>query len=134
MSYRIAGRLDNRRSFRNITDICHRAGIKVIIDTVFNHMSALSGISTDGSSYSKYNYPGLYSFFDFDDYTSGIRDYSDHWNAQHCKLLGLADLDTHEEYPRRAISGYINDLLSLGVDDCPNFLSRITSSRDLPCS
>ncbi|RKK89108.1 Alpha-amylase [Fusarium oxysporum] len=116
VSYRIAGRLGNRRSFRNMTDTCHRAGVKVIVDTVINHMSARSGTGTGGSSYSKYNYPGLYSFFDFDDCTSGVRDYSDRRNVQHCELLGLADLDTHEEYPRRAISGYMNDLLSLGVD------------------
>merc|ERR1712093_872084 len=50
------------------------------------------------------------------DCTSGVSNYADRYNVQHCELVGLADLDTAEEYPRKAISAYINDLLSLGVD------------------
>ena len=45
-----------------------------------------------------------------------ISNYADRWNVQHCELVGLADLDTGEEYVRRTIAGYLNDLLALGVD------------------
>ncbi|EON97874.1 putative alpha-amylase protein [Phaeoacremonium minimum UCRPA7] len=140
VSYQIAGRLGNRASFVNMVNTCHGAGVKVIADAVINHMSSGSGTGTGGSSYTKYNYPGLYSSYDFDDCTSDINNYGDRWNVQHCELVGLADLDTPEEYPRKAISGYLNDLLSLGVDgfridaakhmateDLANIKSRLTN-------
>ncbi|MGW1888736.1 alpha-amylase [Streptomyces sp. NPDC002004] len=127
VSYRIAGRLGDRGSFRSMVDTCHAAGVKVVVDTVVNHMAAGSGTGTGGSSYSKYDYPGLYSYPDFDDCTSQVVNYQDRWNVQHCELVGLADLDTGEEYVRKAISGYMNDLLSLGVDGF-----RIDAAKHIP--
>ncbi|MGV9253039.1 alpha-amylase [Streptomyces sp. NPDC003697] len=116
VSYRIAGRLGDRAAFQNMVNTCHSAGVKVVVDTVINHMSAGSGTGTGGSSYTKYGYPGLYSSYDFDDCTAQISNYQDRWNVQHCELVGLADLDTGEEYVRKTIAGYMNDLLSLGAD------------------
>ncbi|MFE9168259.1 alpha-amylase family protein [Streptomyces kebangsaanensis] len=140
VSYKIAGRLGDRAAFQNMVNTCHAAGVKVVVDTVINHMSAGSGTGTGGSSYSKYNYPGLYSVYDFDDCMSEVNNYKDRWNVQHCELVGLADLDTGEEYVRKAIAGYMNDLLSLGVDgfrvdaakhidagDLANIKSRLTN-------
>lgn len=116
VSYRIAGRLGDATAFRNMVNTCHAAGVKVVVDTVINHMSAGSGTGTGGSSYSKYTYPGLYSSYDFDDCTARITNYQDRWNVQHCELVGLADLDTGEDYVRSAIAGYMNSLLGYGVD------------------
>ncbi|MEH0422688.1 alpha-amylase [Streptomyces sp. B21-083] len=116
VSYRIAGRLGDATGFKSMVDTCHAAGVKVVVDTVVNHMSAGSGTGTGGSSYSKYNYPGLYSSSDFDDCTSTINNYQDRSNVQHCELVGLADLDTGEDYVRSAIAGYMNTLLGYGVD------------------
>ncbi|MFH9551173.1 alpha-amylase family protein [Streptomyces sp. NPDC017435] len=116
VSYRIAGRLGDRAAFQNMVNTCHAAGVKVVVDSVVNHMSAGSGTGTGGSSYTKYDYPGLYSSYDFDDCTSRISNYGDRWNVQHCELVGLADLDTGEDYVRKTVAGYLNDLLTLGVD------------------
>ncbi|WP_369222281.1 alpha-amylase family protein [Streptomyces sp. R39] len=127
VSYKIAGRLGDRASFQNMVNTCHAAGVKVVVDTVINHMSAGSGTGTGGSSYTKYNYPGLYSSYDFDDCTSQVTNYQDRWNVQHCELVGLADLDTGEEYVRKTIAGYMNDLLSLGVDGF-----RIDAAKHIP--
>ncbi|MEU9985534.1 alpha-amylase family protein [Streptomyces sp. NPDC048045] len=127
VSYKIAGRLGDRSSFQNMVNTCHSAGVKVVVDTVVNHMSAGSGTGTGGSSYTKYNYPGLYSSYDFDDCTAQVTNYQDRWNVQHCELVGLADLDTGEEYVRKTIAGYMNDLLSLGVDGF-----RIDAAKHIP--
>jgi alpha-amylase len=116
VSYKIAGRLGDRTAFKNMVDTCHAAGVKVVVDTVINHMAAGNGTGTGGSSYTKYNYPGLYSSYDFDNCTAQISNYGDRWHVQNCELVGLADLDTGENYVRGAIAGYMNDLLSLGVD------------------
>ncbi|MFG2607834.1 alpha-amylase family protein [Streptomyces sp. NPDC048514] len=127
VSYRIAGRLGDRTAFRNMVNACHAAGVKVVADTVVNHMASGSGTGTGGSSYTKYDYPGLYSSYDFDDCTSQVSNYADRWNVQHCELVGLADLDTGEEYVRKTIAGYLNDLLSLGVDGF-----RIDAAKHIP--
>ncbi|GAA4787983.1 alpha-amylase family protein [Streptomyces ziwulingensis] len=129
VSYRIAGRLGDRTAFRNMVNTCHAAGVKVVADAVVNHMSAGSGTGTGGSSYAKYHYPGLYSAPDFDDCTSQIADYQDRYNVQHCELVGLADLDTGESYVRGAIAGYLDDLLSLGVDGF-----RIDAAKHIPAA
>ncbi|WP_329616716.1 alpha-amylase family glycosyl hydrolase [Streptomyces brevispora] len=127
VSYKIAGRLGDRTSFANMVSTCHGAGVKVVADSVINHMSAGSGTGTGGSSYTKYNYPGLYSAPDMDDCTAQISNYQDRYNVQHCELVGLADLDTGEDYVRGKIAGYLNDLLSLGVDGF-----RIDAAKHIP--
>ncbi|WP_328893558.1 carbohydrate-binding module family 20 domain-containing protein [Streptomyces sp. NBC_00236] len=127
VSYRIAGRLGDRASFANMVSTCHGAGVKVIADSVINHMSAGSGTGTGGSSYSKYDYPGLYSVNDMNDCQSQINNYGDRGNVQNCELVGLADLDTGEDYVRGKIAGYLNDLLSLGVDGF-----RIDAAKHMP--
>ncbi|WP_217252591.1 alpha-amylase family protein [Streptomyces sp. AC602_WCS936] len=129
VSYKIAGRLGDRAAFKNMVDTCHAAGVKVVADAVVNHMSAGSGTGTGGSSYGKYDYPGIYSSYDFDDCRSEINNYRDRYNVQHCELVGLADLDTGEEYVRGRIAGYLNDLLSLGVDGF-----RIDAAKHIPAA
>ncbi|GBQ03456.1 alpha-amylase [Streptomyces spongiicola] len=127
VSYKIAGRLGDRGAFTNMVNTCHAAGVKVVVDTVINHMAAGNGTGTGGSSYTKYNYPGLYSSWDMDDCTAEINNYQDRFNVQHCELVGLADLDTGEEYVRNRIAGYMNDLLSLGVDGF-----RVDAAKHMP--
>ncbi|PAK23848.1 glycosidase [Streptomyces sp. alain-838] len=129
VSYKIAGRLGDRAAFKNMVDTCHAAGVKVVADAVVNHMSAGSGTGTGGSSYGKYDYPGLYSSPDFDDCRSEIDNYRDRYNVQHCELVGLADLDTGEDHVRGKIAGYLDDLLSLGVDGF-----RIDAAKHIPAA
>ncbi|MFE9764882.1 alpha-amylase family protein [Streptomyces sp. NPDC005808] len=129
VSYQIAGRLGNATDFRDMVTACHNAGVKVVVDTVINHMSAGSGSGTGGSSYTKYNYPGLYSSYDFDDCTASISDYTNRTNVQNCELVGLADLDTGESYVRSAIAGYLNTLLGYGVDGF-----RIDAAKHMPAA
>ncbi|WP_299530794.1 carbohydrate-binding module family 20 domain-containing protein [uncultured Streptomyces sp.] len=129
VSYKIAGRLGDRSSFANMVNTCHAAGVKVVADAVVNHMSAGSGTGTGGSSYTKYDYPGLYSVNDMNDCQAQINNYGDRGNVQNCELVGLADLDTGEDYVRGKIAGYLNDLLSLGVDGF-----RIDAAKHMPAA
>ncbi|MFF9505634.1 carbohydrate-binding module family 20 domain-containing protein [Streptomyces sp. NPDC014724] len=129
VSYKIAGRLGDRASFANMISTCHGAGVKVVADSVINHMTAGSGTGTGGSSYTKYNYPGVYSAPDMDDCTAQISNYQDRADVQNCELVGLADLDTGEEYVRGRIARYLDDLLSLGVDGF-----RIDAAKHMPAA
>ncbi|GAA3489811.1 carbohydrate-binding module family 20 domain-containing protein [Streptomyces cremeus] len=129
VSYRIAGRLGDRAAFKAMVDTCHAAGVKVVADAVVNHMAAGDGTGTGGSSYRKYDYPGVYSGFDFDDCRAPVTDYRNRSNVQNCELVGLADLDTGEEYVRGRIAGYLNDLRSLGVDGF-----RVDAAKHMPAA
>ncbi|AIS01020.1 carbohydrate-binding module family 20 domain-containing protein [Streptomyces glaucescens] len=122
VSYKIQGPLGDRDSFRAMVNTCHEAGVKVVVDAVLNHMTSGSGTGTAGTQYSKYNYPGTYGDADFHGCRRPIgSDYKDRSNVQDCELgetgkPSLADLDTGSDYVRGRIAGYLNDLLSLGVD------------------
>ncbi|MEU7728343.1 carbohydrate-binding module family 20 domain-containing protein [Streptomyces sp. NPDC040724] len=129
VSYKIAGRLGDRAAFKAMVDTCHAAGVKVVADSVINHMAAGDGTGTGGSSYTKYNYPGVYSGSDMDDCRATISNYQDRANVQNCELVQLADLDTGEDYVRGRIAGYLNDLLSLGVDGF-----RIDAAKHMPAA
>ncbi|MCX4693668.1 carbohydrate-binding module family 20 domain-containing protein [Streptomyces sp. NBC_01408] len=129
VSYKIAGRLGDRAAFKAMVDTCHAAGVKVVADSVINHMAAGDGTGTGGSSYTKYGYPGIYSGSDMDDCRAVISNYQDRGNVQNCELVQLADLDTSEDYVRGRIAGYLNDLLSLGVDGF-----RIDAAKHMPAA
>lgn len=129
VGYRIAGRLGDRSSFAGMVNACHEAGVGVVVDSVVNHMAAGSGTGTGGTPYTKYDYPGVYSAPDMDDCTAQVTDYRDRANVQNCELVGLADLDTGEEYVRGRIARYLDDLRSLGVDGF-----RIDAAKHMPAA
>jgi alpha-amylase len=122
VSYRIESRKGSRAQFAAMVTACHDAGVRVIVDAVVNHMAgtAKSGPGWAGSAWTHYEYPGTYQPWDFhhcgrngDD---DIRNYNDRYEVQNCELADLADLDTGADYVRGRLAGYLNDLLSLGVD------------------
>jgi len=51
VSYLLISKRGNRTQFQNMITTCHAAGVKVIADTLFNHMAgAASGFGVAGSS------------------------------------------------------------------------------------
>ncbi len=127
VSYKIASRLGDRASFKGMVDTCHDAGVKVVADTVINHMTNGQGTGSGGTQFTKYDYPGTYGDADMDNCKKEIQDYTKREESQNCELGGLADLDTGEEHVRKTIAGYMNDLLSLGVDGF-----RIDAAKHMP--
>ena len=130
ISYRIGNRLGSEREFKNMIDTCHRAGVKVIADAVINHMS--SGLRADGMRFSKYSYPGFYEEHHFHMPRCPIdNDYHDRNKVQNGELVGLADLNTGDEYVRNTIAAYLNYLISLGVDGFRIDAAKHISAEDL---
>ncbi|MGN9804450.1 alpha-amylase [Micromonospora sp. L32] len=133
VSYRIESRKGTRAQFQSMVNTCHAAGVKVIVDAVINHMSGQDtpGTGWAGSSYSHYDYPGIYQTQDFhhcgrnggDD----IANYNDRYEVQNCELVNLSDLKTESDYVRSKIAAYLNDLLALGVDGF-----RLDASKHMP--
>lgn len=61
VSYKIQSKRGSRTQFKNMVSTCHAQGVKVIVDVIFNHMTGINGgTGVAGSSFSHFNYPGLY--------------------------------------------------------------------------
>jgi alpha-amylase len=136
----VSYRLDNTRrgtraAFASMVSTCHTAGVKVYADAVINHMTGgeSTGPGSAGSSYSHYNYPGIYQSWDFHhcgrNGNDDIVNYGDRYEVQNCELADLADLATETDYVRGKIAGYLNDLISLGVDGF-----RLDASKHMPAA
>ncbi|KAI0812488.1 glycoside hydrolase superfamily [Irpex lacteus] len=136
VSYILTSKRGNRSQFANMINTCHKAGIKVIADTIFNHMTGSnSGTGVAGSSYTHYNYPRIYQNQDFHhcglEPNNAIVNYNNAAEVQTCELVGLADLATNTEYVRSRLAQYGNDLLSLGVDGLRLDAAKHISVTDL---
>ncbi len=119
--------VDNSRSgtkaqLQDMITRCNNVGVAVYVDAVINHMTSGSGTGSNGSSYTKYNYPGTYSTWDFHYCTTpysnrDIYDYTNNTsnNVRNCELSGLSDLNTSSDYVRGKIASYLIGLMNMGV-------------------
>ncbi|CAN5173109.1 carbohydrate-binding module family 20 domain-containing protein [soil metagenome] len=135
VSYRIESRLGSRAQFGAMVTACHAAGVDVLADAVVNHMTGKDAPGTGwaGSTYSHYDYPGVWSDAagDFHHCDVGASDdisnYRDAFQVQSCELSNLADLATGTQHVQDGIVAYLTDLLSLGVDGF-----RIDAAKHIP--
>jgi alpha-amylase len=117
VSYSVArSRSGTGAEFADMVTRCRTAGVGIIVDAVINHMTNFPspGVGSNGSAYSKYNYPGLYTSRDFHT-PCLISDYHSAANVQECELLSLPDLDTGSPSVRQKIADYLIMLARLGV-------------------
>jgi alpha-amylase len=127
VDYDIGGRLGTEAQFESMISACHAAGVEVYVDAVLNHMAAGTGgsdTSYDGQSFDSgtLTYPG-YSSSDFHSYPADCPESSDsivNWlsytEVTQCRLSGLPDLATETSAVRDAEAGYLNSMISMGVD------------------
>jgi alpha-amylase len=115
VSYSInQSRSGTRAQFIDMVSRCKAVGVDIYVDAVINHMTAGSGTGSDGTAYTKYNYPGLYAQSDFHT-PCPVSNYQDAANVQDCELVGLADLNTSYALVRQKIADYLVGLAQLGV-------------------
>ncbi len=133
VSYQLVSRRGDRAAFANMVSTCHGAGVKIFVDAVLNHMAggASTGSGSAGSSYSHYNYPGVYQTQDFHhcgrNGNDDIANWTDRFEVQNCELVDLSDLATESSYVRGRLTGYLQDLVSLGVDGF-----RVDAAKHVP--
>jgi alpha-amylase len=120
----VAYTLDRSRSgtgaeFADMVSRCARAGVGIYVDAVVNHMTGqTAGLGSNGTRFTKYEYPGLYGAADFHAPTCSIEgaDYqTDAHRVQSCELVGLADLDTGKDVVQTRIAAYLSALVRVGV-------------------
>jgi alpha-amylase len=102
--------------FVDMVNRCQAAGVGIIVDAVINHMTNFPspGIGSNGTAYTKYNYPGLYTPADFHT-PCALNDYQSAANVQDCELFSLPDLNTASPSVRQKIADYLLMLARLGV-------------------
>ncbi|MGI8665575.1 MAG: alpha-amylase [Jatrophihabitans sp.] len=124
VDYNLTSRMGNEAQFKSMVSTCRRAGVKVIVDAVINHMTGQGDTSYGNVSYTKYNYAGLYTSADFhhnsnpaDCPTSdgAIDDFNSYTQVFKCELVGLSDLRTESNTVRDTLAAYLNKLLGYGV-------------------
>ena len=117
VSYSIArSRSGTGAEFGSMVTRCRAAGVGIIVDAVINHMTNFPspGVGSNGTSYSKYAYPGLYTQVDFHT-PCALNNYQSAANVQDCELLSLPDLNTGLATVRQKIADYLIMLGRLGV-------------------
>jgi len=117
VSYSIArSRSGTGAEFADMVNRCKAAGVGIIVDAVINHMTNFPspGVGSNGTAYTKYSYPGLYTSSDFHSACS-ITSYQSAANVQDCELLSLPDLNTGLPSVRQKIADYLLMLARLGV-------------------
>lgn len=130
VSYKIESRLGTRTQFADMVTACHTAGVRVYVDAVINHTAGSGNTYKTGYAGSTldpkgFSYPAVpYSTGDFHHANDGkcndadgqIDAWDDPAEVQNCELSGLSDLKTETASVRTKITGYLNDLVGLGVD------------------
>ena len=107
----------NETELKSMITRCHKAGIKVYADAVFNQMSDSSGTGSGGSSFGGGTYPA-FSAKDF--HTACTMSASSYKTSrsevQTCRFGGLPDLDTGSAYVQGQIATYLKTLTGFGID------------------
>lgn len=117
VSYSIArSRSGTGAEFASMVGRCQTAGVGIIVDAVINHMTNFPspGVGSNGTAYSKYEYPGLYIQADFHA-PCALNNYQSAANVQDCELFSLPDLHTGSASVRTKIADYLLMLARLGV-------------------
>jgi alpha-amylase len=117
VSYSIArSRSGTEAEFLDMVNRCGAVGVGIIVDAVINHMTNYPspGVGSNGTPYTKYEYPGLYTSADFHT-PCVVNDYQSAANVQDCELFSLPDLNTGLPSVRQKIADYLLMLARLGV-------------------
>ncbi|MEO6703165.1 MAG: alpha-amylase family glycosyl hydrolase, partial [Jatrophihabitantaceae bacterium] len=65
VDYNLTSRMGNEAQFKSMVATCRKAGVKVYVDAIINHMTGQGNLSYGGVSYSKFEYQGLYTSANF---------------------------------------------------------------------
>lgn len=123
ISYHLNNRSGNRTQLAAMVDRCNRAGVRVYVDMVLNHMARgpddplCPMIGTDGSTatYENRSFPAVpYGRHEFHR-PCKIIEYNDAHMVRNCDLVGLPDLDQSLETVRCKIVALLDALVELGV-------------------
>nr|GAT50135.1 alpha-amylase [Mycena chlorophos] len=135
VSYILTSKRGTQAEFESMVSTCNAAGVGVIVDAVFNHMSGTTSSTNTGfagSSYSKYNYPAVpytASQFHYCNGANGAAGISDYTNATNVWFCEASAISQEQASVRKSIAAYLQVLLNAGVAGF-----RIDAAKNMPPS
>ncbi|KAG0410670.1 hypothetical protein HPB47_012210 [Ixodes persulcatus] len=125
VSYKLQNRIGDETEFQDMIRRCNRAGVRIYVDTVINHMTAASG-SANGTAGSSYDAEGHYEAVPYspEDFhtkeqcgspSGNLEDMFDINQVRNCRLVGLIDLDQSRGNVRDEQVRFLNKLIGMGV-------------------
>ena len=92
--------------FRDMVERCNKMNVSIYVDAIINHMAAGEGLGSGGSYFNSFikSYPSVpYKSDNFNDKlckspSGNIENYYDIDQVRNCKLYGMPDLSTGQEY------------------------------------
>jgi alpha-amylase len=149
VSYDLTSRMGNEDQFKAMVRKCRKAGVKVYVDAVINHMTGQGHTSYGGVDYTPYHYqdyrPSDFHFTTGECPSSdgGIQDFNNKLQVFKCNLVGLEDLRTETDNVQAQLAAYLNKLIGYGVsgfrvdaakhigqDDLDAIYSRLNKTKD----
>ncbi len=134
VDYKLTSRMGNEAQFKSMVATCRKAGVKVYVDAVINHMTGQGNLSYGGVSYSKYDYQGIYTSANFHHTpadcptaSGNIDDFNNYLQVTKCELVSLSDLRTETPYVRKTLAAYLNKLIGYGVSGF-----RVDAAKHIP--
>ena len=120
--YALTSRMGSEAQFKKMVSTCRKAGVKVYVDAVINHMTGQGDTSYGGVTYAPYTYAGLYTPQNFHvpqgecpSSDGGIQDFNNLAQVFRCNLVGLQDLRTQTPEVQARLASYLNKLIGYGV-------------------
>ena len=107
--YTVGNDLGNEENLKNLSERCHRNGLKLIVDIVMHHVANERGNDVSHLVSEKYRHFYNDSFID-------IRDYNNEYELTHMSLSGLPALNLENETIVEAQFNYLKQLKDAGVD------------------
>ncbi|XP_055383704.1 alpha-amylase-related protein-like [Condylostylus longicornis] len=120
ISYKIKTRLGNETQFRNMIKRCNKAGVRVYVDVILNHMARsgkgiLKGTAGSLAMPQILYYPAVpYSPSDFHA-PCNILNWNEKTQMRKCRLLDLPDLNQAKPNVRNKLVQMLNNLINMGV-------------------
>ncbi len=116
VSYQLVSRSGDRAQLADMVQRCRAVGVDIYADAVINHMAAIDAVpGSAGTTFRRYDHPGLYGSADFNNCRQPIRDYQNADEVTQCELVELPDLNTALPSVQAQLAAYLTDLASLGI-------------------
>lgn len=119
ISYHIVTRSGNEQEFHNMVERCNRVGVRIYVDLVPNHMTAVTdhpiGTGNSTADVPNRSFPAIsYGSNDFHS-TCSINNYYNATEVRDCELVGLPDLNQRIPHVREKIVEFMNRLIDHGI-------------------
>ncbi|KAF3428680.1 hypothetical protein E2986_14110 [Frieseomelitta varia] len=119
ISYLWTTRSGTKEEFVNMVARCNKAGVRIYVDAILNHMSGnwnnAHGTGNSRADTYKFEYYQVPYHQQHFHKPCSVNNYNDPSNVRNCELTGLHDLDQSQEYVKSKLLDFLNAAVDAGV-------------------